>query len=63
MEEILTLSFNEIGTAPQYMTDDLWPIVVEKIASRVKDLRGEMLAEEYYKKWLRDVERIIKSFV
>ncbi len=63
VEEILTLSFNEIGTASQYMTDDLWPIVVEKIAARVKELRGEMLAEEYYKKWLRDVERIIKSFV
>ncbi len=63
VEEVLTLSFNEIGTAPQYMTDDLWPIVVEKIASRVRELRGEMLAEEYYKKWLRDVERIIRSFV
>ena len=63
VDEVMTISFNEIGTAPQYMTDDLWPMVVEKIAARVREMRGEMLADEYYKKWVRDVERIIKSFV
>ncbi len=63
VDEILTISFNEIGSAPQYMTDDLWPMIIDKIASRVKEIRGDMLADEYYKKWIRDVERIIKSFV
>jgi len=63
VEEVLTLSFNELGTAPQYMTDDLWPVLVEKVADKVKGIRGEMIAEEYYKKWVRDVDRLIRSFV
>ncbi len=63
VDEVITISFNELGTAPQYMTDDLWPIFVEKIANRVRALRGDMVADEYYKKWLNDVERLIRSFV
>ena len=63
VDEILTLSFNEIGTAAQYMTDDLWPILVEKVANRIKNLRGDIVADEYYKKWINDVTRLIKTFV
>ncbi len=63
VDEVITISFNELGTAPQYMTDDLWPIFVEKIANRVRTIRGDMIADEYYKKWLSDVERLIRSFV
>ena len=63
VDEILTLSFNEIGTAAQYMSDDLWPILVEKVADKIRGLRGDILADEYYKKWLNDVNRLIKSFV
>ena len=63
VDEILTISFNEIGTAAPYMTDDLWPIMVEKVTNKIRGLRGDILADEYYKKWLNDVNRIIKTFV
>ena len=63
VDEILTLSFNEIGTAVQYMTDDLWPMVIERIADKIRKMRGDVVADEYYKKWVRDVERMIRTFV
>ncbi len=63
VDEILTLSFNEIGTAAQYMTDDLWPILIEKISNRIRGIRGDIIADEYYKKWVNDVTRLIKTFV
>ena len=63
VDEILTLSFNEIGTAAQYMTDDLWPILVEKATNKIRGLRGDIVADEYYKKWINDVTKIIKTFV
>ncbi len=63
VDEILTLSFNEIGTAAQYMTDDLWPILIEKITNRIRRIRGDIIADEYYKKWINDVTRLIKTFV
>ncbi len=63
VDEVLTLTFNEVGTAVQYMTDDLWPIVIERISKKITDLRGGIVADEYYKKWMEDVEKIIRSFV
>ncbi len=63
VDEIITISFNEIGTAPQYMKDDLWPVLIERMAERLRRLRGDVVADEYYKKWVSDVERLIRTFV
>jgi hypothetical protein len=63
VDEIITISFNEIGTAPQYMKDDLWPILIERVTDKIRSLRGDVVADEYYKKWISDVERITRTFV
>ncbi|NPA75954.1 MAG: hypothetical protein GXO25_07755 [Euryarchaeota archaeon] len=63
VDEILTISFNEMGIAPQYMKDDLWPILVERVCDKIRSMRGDVIADEYYKKWIRDIERLIRTFV
>ncbi len=63
VDEILTISFNEIGTAPRYMKDDLWPALIERVTAKIRDMRGSIVADEYYKKWITDVERMIRTFV
>lgn len=64
VEEIVTVTFNELGTSAPYMTDQLWMIFVEKvIKEHIARLNGDIVADECIKSWLPEVEKKIKSFV
>lgn len=64
VDEVITLVLNELGTAPAYMNDKLWRQFVDKvIKEHIKELRGDLVADECMKTWVPEVERKLKSFV
>lgn len=64
VDEIITLVFNELGTAPAYMNDNQWRMFIEKvIKERISELRGDIVAQECLKTWVPEMERKLKSFV
>ena len=64
VDEVITLVFNELGTAPAYMNDNQWRMFIEKvIKERISELRGDIVAEECYKTWVPEMEKKLKSFV
>lgn len=64
LEEVLTLTFNELGTSAPYMNDKLWLMFTDKvIKDHIKQLRGDMTADECYKTWIPELEKKLKSFL
>ncbi len=64
VDEIITVTFNELGTTAPYMTDQLWRIFLEKvIQNHVKKISGEIMADECYRTWMPELEKKLKSFV
>ncbi len=64
VDEIITLVFNELGTAPAYMNDKQWRMFIEKvIKERITELRGDIVAQECMKTWVPEMEKKLKSFV
>ena len=64
VDEVLTLTFNEMGTSAKYMKDNQWRILVEKIIKEhIQRMRGDIVADECYKTWLPAVDKKLKSFV
>ncbi len=64
VDEIITVTFNELGTSAPYMTDQLWRIFLEKvIRSHVKRISGDIMADECYRTWMPELDEKLKSFV
>lgn len=64
VNEIVELTFNELGTSAPYMNDKLWLTFLERlIKEHVKRLSGEIVAEECYKTWVPEIERKLRMFV
>jgi hypothetical protein len=64
VDEIITMVFNELGTAPAYMDDKQWRKFIEKvIEERISEMRGDLVADECRKTWVPEMEKKLKSFV
>lgn|GEM_PF-507872 len=64
VDEICTVTFNELGTAPKYMTPQLWMVFIERIIKEhVKRAAGEVVADECLRSWIPEIEKKLKSFV
>lgn len=64
VDEIVTIVFNELGTAPAYMNNNQWRMFVDKvIKERITEARGDIVAEECLKTWVPEMEKKLKSFV
>ncbi|UCE38448.1 MAG: hypothetical protein JSW00_04255 [Thermoplasmata archaeon] len=64
VDEIITMVFNELGTAPAYMNDNQWRMFIDKvIKERISEMRGDIVAEECLKTWVPEMEKKLKSFV
>ena len=64
VDEIITLTFNEIGTSAPYMTDQLWRMFLEKaIQKHVKAMSGEIMADECYRAWMPELDKKLRSFM
>ncbi len=64
VDEIVTVTMNEMGTSPAYMKEKDWLKFVERIIdAHIKTRSGDIVADECRKTWVPEVERKLKSFV
>jgi len=64
VDEIVTVTMNEMGTSPAYMKEKDWLKFVERIVdAHIKTRSGDIVADECRKTWVPEVERKLKSFV
>ncbi|MFO7619034.1 MAG: hypothetical protein R6W91_05205 [Thermoplasmata archaeon] len=64
VDEIVTVTMNELGTSAAYMKDADWLKFVERIIDHhIKARCGELVADQCRKTWVPEVERKLKSFV
>jgi len=63
-DELLTLTFNELGTTAPYMNDKLWMMFAEKLINEhIKRASGDLVADECYKTWIPELQQKLKTFV
>ncbi len=64
VNEIVTLTFNELGTRPGTMNERLWMDFLEQVIdNHIQPVTSELVAEECRKSWIPEIERKLKSFV
>ena len=64
VDEIITITMNELGTSASYMKDKDWLKFVNMvIENHIKERSGDIVADECKRTWVPEVERKLKSFV
>ncbi|WP_292469299.1 hypothetical protein [Methanolobus sp.] len=64
VEQVLAMAFNEIASSPKWMTEDLWPLLVEMIINdQIRPLHGDYVAEICEAEWIPDIKHKLESFV
>ncbi len=63
VDEIVTFSFNELGTSAAYMNDDLWRRFVENVIERIERMGGEVVAQKFASSSVPEIEKKLRSFV
>ncbi|MBI5000650.1 MAG: hypothetical protein HZB92_03865 [Euryarchaeota archaeon] len=64
IEEIVTITFNEIGTSFAYMTKEQWMRFLDTVINQhIRKLRGDMVADECARTWTPDLDRRLKTFM
>jgi hypothetical protein len=64
VDEIITFTFNEMGTRMGSMESNQWLMFLEKVInSHIRPHSGDVVADECIRMWLPEIERKIKSFV
>jgi len=64
VEPTLAMAFNEIASSPKWMTEDLWPLLVEMIIrDQIRPLHGDYVADVCEAEWIPDIKRKLESFV
>jgi len=64
VEQVLAMAFNEIASSPKWMTEDLWPLLVEMIIrDQIRPLHGDYVADVCEAEWIPDIKHKLESFV
>lgn len=64
VDEIVSVTFNELGTSAPYMDDDMWNKFLEKVIDEhLRDLVGDVQAEEYKRLWKMELKRRLKKYL
>jgi hypothetical protein len=64
VDEIVTVTMNELGTSAPFMKDKDWIKFTEIIIdNHIKKASGDIVADECKKTWIPEIERKLKSFV
>jgi len=64
INEIITMTFNEMGVNIGHMNRANWEIFINTIVdNHVKNMAGEVVAEECKRSWNMQVEKRLKSFI
>ncbi|HEY7587365.1 MAG TPA: hypothetical protein VIB49_01275 [Thermoplasmata archaeon] len=62
-QDVWTLAFNEVGTTAAYMSADHWSRFVTILLDKVRELRGEIVADKAEKEWRAHLKTVLSSFV
>ncbi len=63
VDQIISVTFNQLGTSAPYMDDQTWHKFLEAIVDEhVRKLIGDIQAEEYKKLWKMELERKLKKY-
>jgi hypothetical protein len=64
VDEVITFTFNEMGTRMGSMSSDQWMTFTEKVINNhIRNISGDVVADECLRMWLPEIQRKIKSFV
>ncbi len=63
LEETITLAYNEVGTAPAYMTRDHWNRFLGLLLEKLREIRGDAVADRAEKEWKSYLNDVLSSFV
>ena len=63
VQEVLDVSFNEVGTSSAYMKDDQWLKLLDIVVAKVRAHGGDILADRCARAWIPEVQRKLKAFV
>jgi hypothetical protein len=64
VNEIITLTFNELGTQLGTMNKKLWMQFLELvITNHIRPSTSDLIAEECRKTWIPEIQRKLKSFI
>jgi predicted regulator of Ras-like GTPase activity (Roadblock/LC7/MglB family) len=63
LEETITLAYNEVGTAPAYMSRDHWNRFLRLLIEKLREIRGEAVADRAEKEWQAHLNDVLSSFV
>jgi len=63
VQEVLSVSFNEVGTSAPYMKEAQWLSLVDLLIEKVRAQGGDVLADRCAKAWVPEVKRRLKAFV
>ncbi len=64
VDQVLAMAFNEIASSPKWMTEDLWPLLVEMIIrDQIRPLHGDYVADICEAEWIPDIKHKLESFV
>jgi len=64
VDQIVSVTFNEMGTSAPYMQDDMWYDFLEKVIDdNIRSIVGDIQAEQYKKRWKKELEKKLKSFL
>lgn len=63
LDETITLAYNEVGTAPAYMTRDHWNRFLTLLLEKLREIRGDAVADRADKEWNAYLNQVLSSFV
>ena len=63
LEETITLAYNEVGTAPAFMTRDHWNRFLTLLVEKLREIRGDAVADRAEREWKSHLNDVLSSFV
>lgn len=64
VDEIISVTFNELGTSAPYMEEDMWTEFLDRVVdNHLKQKIGDVQAEEYKKQWKSELQNKLKAYL
>lgn len=64
VDQIVSVTFNKLGTSAPYMDDETWFKFLDMVVEdNLRDIIGDVQAEEYNKLWKMELERKLKKYL
>ncbi|MGM0405634.1 MAG: hypothetical protein ACQEQM_05785 [Thermoplasmatota archaeon] len=64
LDQIVSVTFNEMGTSAPYMEDDMWYDFLEKVVDEhLRSVVGDIQAERYKKQWKKELGKKLKTYL